>query len=185
MQTRDKIIFETKKLFLENGVKNVNISSILDNAGVSNGTLFYYFKSKEKLALEIYQEIKDESENYFIDDEMVNMDFRCFIIEYWNRNIEWIIQNKLEYKFIKTFNDSKIVKEKYKINKSTKRFKEKIDHAIENNEISLENNDIVFKSFIHIRDTLIEYLFENEINNISEYEKLSIEMYERFLRFLD
>lgn len=184
MSTRDKIIFETKKLFLENGIENVNTSEILNSSGVSNGTLFYYFKSKEKLALEIYQEIKDESENEFINDEMACMEFIEFLKEYWENNIKWIMDNPLEYKFIKTFNESTLVKEKYNVNKSTMLFLDKIDQAIEKEEITLNNRELVLKTFIHIRDSFIEYIFENELYEWDEFEKQSNDMLKRYIKFI-
>jgi AcrR family transcriptional regulator len=47
----NKNIFEAaKKLFIEHGIDNVSVDSIVEAAGVSKGTFYIHFKSKDTLA---------------------------------------------------------------------------------------------------------------------------------------
>ncbi|HLO60510.1 MAG TPA: TetR/AcrR family transcriptional regulator [Bacteroidales bacterium] len=48
-----KIFFVAFKLFLQKGFKEVTMNEILEQSGLSRGTFYYYFKSKEK----IYEEV--------------------------------------------------------------------------------------------------------------------------------
>lgn len=46
---KDKIMVESFKLFLEKGFESVSMSEIKKASGISVGTFYYYFKSKEDL----------------------------------------------------------------------------------------------------------------------------------------
>jgi AcrR family transcriptional regulator len=52
-ETKMKIFFVAFKLFLQKGFKEVTMNEILEQSGLSRGTFYYYFKSKEK----IYEEV--------------------------------------------------------------------------------------------------------------------------------
>lgn len=58
MDTREKIMNAAVELFVENGLYGVATSKISKLAGVSTGTLFNYFPTKEDLILELYKENK-------------------------------------------------------------------------------------------------------------------------------
>jgi TetR/AcrR family transcriptional regulator, transcriptional repressor for nem operon len=53
--TRETIVNVACNLFLKKNFKEVTIKEIVDNAGVSQGAFFHYFKSKEQLFLEIVE----------------------------------------------------------------------------------------------------------------------------------
>lgn len=48
-ETRNKIYETAKKLFLEHGFENVSVDSIVEAAGVSKGSFYVHFKSKDVL----------------------------------------------------------------------------------------------------------------------------------------
>lgn len=185
IEKRNNILNESKKLFLENGVQETYISTILKKCGISNGTLFYYFDSKDKIVLEIYQEIKDQSEDFFYNSEMDMLSFEMFLAEYWKKNICWILENNKEYNFIKTFSNYPIIKEKYIKNKSTEEFIKRIEDAIGKKETSITDSDLFFKTFIAFRDALIVYVFDNlETMDKNEIEKLAADYLKRFIIFI-
>ncbi|MFD1848755.1 TetR/AcrR family transcriptional regulator [Oceanobacillus bengalensis] len=51
---RDKIINESIDLFDTKGFKETSIQDIVDNIGVTKGTFYYYFKSKQELLKDIH-----------------------------------------------------------------------------------------------------------------------------------
>lgn len=53
MKTYDKIMESTYRLFLEKGFHEVSWADISDEAGISPGTLYYYFKTKDELILAV------------------------------------------------------------------------------------------------------------------------------------
>jgi Transcriptional regulator len=52
--TREKIVDEAFKLFLQNSYKEVAIQDIVDKVGLTKGAFYYFFKSKEQLFREIF-----------------------------------------------------------------------------------------------------------------------------------
>lgn len=179
---RNKILKESRKLFLENGVQETYISTILKKCEIANGTLFYYFATKDEIVLAIYQDIKDKSENFFYTPEMDQMNFENFLKEYWNKNIDWIIKNSKEYNFIKTFNHYPIIKEQYIKNKSTEKFLNRIKSGIKEKETSIKDIDLFFKTFLGIRDALVSHILDNSKNE-KEIKKLAEEYINRFIKF--
>jgi AcrR family transcriptional regulator len=58
--TRDRILAAATDLFISAGVENVSVAEICRAAGVSNGSFFHHFPSKEGLALEITLALRRE-----------------------------------------------------------------------------------------------------------------------------
>ena len=58
--TRDRILAAATDLFLAAGVENVSVAEVCRAAGVSNGSFFHHFPSKEELALEITLALRRE-----------------------------------------------------------------------------------------------------------------------------
>ncbi|GAB3320814.1 TetR/AcrR family transcriptional regulator [Larkinella ripae] len=65
----EKILATALKLFVEYGFHGTPTSRIASEAGVANGTLFHYFKTKDELVVALYMSIKDEL-NRFLADKM-------------------------------------------------------------------------------------------------------------------
>jgi AcrR family transcriptional regulator len=53
METKDHIIAECLKLFLQKSFKDVTMKEIVEKTGLSKGAFYHYFHSKEQLFLEI------------------------------------------------------------------------------------------------------------------------------------
>jgi len=54
--TREKILAVTRDLIAEKGVKQTTLADISHAAGISQGTLFYYYKSKDDLIYDILEQ---------------------------------------------------------------------------------------------------------------------------------
>jgi AcrR family transcriptional regulator len=57
---RDRILGAATELFIAAGVENVSVAEVCRAAGVSNGSFFHHFPSKEGLALEITLALRRE-----------------------------------------------------------------------------------------------------------------------------
>ncbi len=62
--TREIILGHAETLFMNNGIQGTSLGDIATAAGISKGTLFYHFRSKDDLILEIafghIQKVSDE-----------------------------------------------------------------------------------------------------------------------------
>lgn len=66
-EPKDEILKAALKLFTKKGYFNTSISDIRQEADVSTGTIYHYFKNKESIADVLYRDIV-ESLNQSIDD---------------------------------------------------------------------------------------------------------------------
>ncbi len=60
VQKRKDIALACKKLFVEQGIKDVTVSKIAKTAGVSKGSIYDYFKNKEDVVFEIVNVLMQE-----------------------------------------------------------------------------------------------------------------------------
>ena len=83
MTTKEKIIEEAFKLFLNNNFEKVSISDIEHAIGKTRGSIFYFFKNKEELFNEVVEtyliKIQDPSVKFRQDE---NMSLKQFISMY-------------------------------------------------------------------------------------------------------
>ena len=61
-QTIESIITVSEKLFLEKGYEKTSIQDIMNATGMSKGTIFHHFKSKEDILNAVFAKQADESE---------------------------------------------------------------------------------------------------------------------------
>ncbi|MCM3568671.1 TetR/AcrR family transcriptional regulator [Neobacillus mesonae] len=57
---REQLLLVAQELFAKNGYHKTKISDIVAEAGVSQGTFYWYFKSKQAVALEIVKSGKEQ-----------------------------------------------------------------------------------------------------------------------------
>jgi TetR/AcrR family transcriptional repressor of nem operon len=62
VDTRNRILKNTRKLIIEKGFNNTSISDIIETTGVKKGNLYYYFASKNDLGLAV---LKDAEREFF------------------------------------------------------------------------------------------------------------------------
>lgn len=63
---RQKILDETKELLKSQSLADISLAEIADAAGISKGTLYYYYKNKNELFFDITDQYLDEQWKDFI-----------------------------------------------------------------------------------------------------------------------
>lgn len=66
--TRDEICKQAFKLFCENGYGNVSVDSICQKCGVTRGSFYHHFKSKDDLLLSWFEDYMNSSNSFLIDN---------------------------------------------------------------------------------------------------------------------
>lgn len=106
MDKQEQILKAALRLFTEFGFHGTPTSKIAQEAGVSNGTLFHYYKTKDELVVALYVFIKTNlSECLNIqqaEGETVRATFKRLYIGWMN----WAVKNPVEFKFTQQFNSS-------------------------------------------------------------------------------
>jgi AcrR family transcriptional regulator len=73
-------------------------ASIASSAGVSEGTIFTYFESKDELLNVLYREIKLELADAMMSDFPRRTSVRNRLRHVWNRYVEWGAKNPLKHR---------------------------------------------------------------------------------------
>lgn len=106
MDKREVILQSALELFIEFGFHGTPTSKIALKAGVSNGTLFHYFKTKDELVEELYKEIKGHL-NQFIFAGIEKKDpYEKLLKSIISYTLEWALLNRDRFYFIQQFHFS-------------------------------------------------------------------------------
>ena len=106
---RERIIETAWKLFHENGFSETTINDIIREAGVSKGTFYYYFRSKDNLLDTLSVVLDAEYENLAneIPEEMNSFDKLVDI----NYRVHTFINNNIDYRLLAYLYSTQITKE--------------------------------------------------------------------------
>ena len=92
-KTKRKILDAALKLFNQDGIVNVRLQHIADEAFVSVGNLAYHYPNKEAIALSIYQQLANEQDELLKEYRLVPL------FENIDRLIQHSFQLQLKYPF--------------------------------------------------------------------------------------
>lgn len=106
MDKKDLIINAALKLFVDNGFHGTATSKIAQQAGVANGTLFQYFKTKDELVIALYIHIKDELSEYISKNTADNAEIKETIKSQVLSSLYWALDNSTKFRFIQQFHTS-------------------------------------------------------------------------------
>jgi AcrR family transcriptional regulator len=100
MDKREKIINSANKLFLKSGYDRTSIDRIAKSAGISKGSVYTYFKSKEYILSEIVSKIADnlavEIQTKFVKSTNVVSSSKAII----DIIVSYLKDNKAEYEIL-------------------------------------------------------------------------------------
>lgn len=106
MNKKEELLKAALHLFVEFGFHATPTSKIAKEAGVANGTLFHYYKTKEDLILSLYKEINTNSIDYTFANVNKVDSLELVFKSIFTNTIEWAQQNKQEFYFLQQFSNS-------------------------------------------------------------------------------
>jgi len=106
MDKREKIIETALKLFVENGFHGTATAKIAKEAGVANGTLFQYFKTKDELVVVLYLHLKEELKEYTSKNTAKNANIKETLKTQVLAALHWALENPIKFRFIQQFHTS-------------------------------------------------------------------------------
>lgn len=108
---RERIIGAAWKLFREKGFAEATINDIINEAGISKGTFYYYFRSKDDL-LDTLSEILDRE--YERLDGIEPQDLSCFDKLMWlNYEVHSFMEKNIDYRLLSYLYSAQIIKEDF------------------------------------------------------------------------
>ena len=100
---RESIIHATIKLIAEYGFHGTPISMIAQEAGVGAGTIYRYFKDKDTLVLEIFQQVDAAFKETLLQDYDEKLLIRDRFLHLCRGVFQYAMDNPYEFKFIEQF----------------------------------------------------------------------------------
>jgi len=106
---RNAILEAATRLFAERGLTAAPTSEISKQAGVAEGTLFTYFKTKDDLINALYREIKLELADAMMSDFPRKKNVRIKLRHVWDRYVNWGIANPKQRKVLAQLTVSEVL----------------------------------------------------------------------------
>lgn len=110
MNKQSIILAAALQLFVDNGFHGTATSKIAQEAGIANGTLFNYFKTKEELILTLYHSVLKEMDDFIMEkmpsQSISKESFRSLFMA----SLSWSIEHPLQYQYMQLFNHSPFFK---------------------------------------------------------------------------
>jgi AcrR family transcriptional regulator len=110
MDKKQKLLDAALRLFVEYGFYDTPTSRIAKEAGIANGTLFYFFPTKEDLIKSLYIQIKSEMSAYIYSQIDTGTSLKSIMNTYYSAALIWSLQHPLEFQFMGQFNSSPYIK---------------------------------------------------------------------------
>ena len=98
------------RLFSKEGISAAT-SAIAEEAGVSNGTLFNYFDTKQDLIDGAYIYIKERMANEIISEIDMESGIREILYSTWTLYINWASENPIEHQVMEMLKASQLLSE--------------------------------------------------------------------------
>jgi len=174
MNKQTKILEAALKLFVEFGFHATPTSKIAKEAGVANGTLFHYYKTKDELILALYIDVKSRLSEYIYNHINKDTDFKFLLKGIYINTIEWAANHKSEFYFMQQFNTSPYLS-LVSIEEIHKQVKPHLDLL----EAGIKNKDLK-----NIPTELLLRLINNHIYAVNQYlnsEDLSVQKTNRIV----
>jgi len=106
---RNAILEAATRLFAEGGLTAAPTSEISKQAGVAEGTLFTYFKTKDELINALYRELKLELADAIMSDFPRKKSIRIRLRHVWDRYVNWGIANSKQRKVLAQLQVSEVL----------------------------------------------------------------------------
>ncbi len=108
LEKKQTIINTAMSEFVKGGYEKASVNNIVEAAGISKGSLFYYFKNKKRMYLYLFEYIEQLIVNNVREQHYENEpDFIRRIRKSMLRNIDLLSTNPLAYAFMKSCKQEK------------------------------------------------------------------------------
>ena len=111
MDKRQQIFDSALKLFVESGFHGTPTSRIAKEAGVSNGTLFHYFSTKEELIKELYIHVKEECNQFLASKIKASDSVEQHFKKVYLYSVYWGLENQEKFHYIQQIHFSPHISE--------------------------------------------------------------------------
>lgn len=175
MDKKEQILQAALKLFVEFGFHNTPTSKIAKEAGVANGTLFYFYPTKDDLVKALYLDVKNRLTNYVTETMKGESTLKEILKGYYSASLHWALEHKTEFLFIEQFNASTYLNQIAceEIEKHTKPFISILKDGIDNKIIKPLDIDVIFTLIGGHTFAINKYLITNQLSESKQTEVIN------------
>lgn len=180
MDTKDKILNSALKLFIKEGFHGTSTSKIANESGVSNGTLFHHFKTKEDLISRLYIKIKEDYRNYLLERMIPCKTIKGNIKQFWFSCVQWSLENNDSMTFFIMFSNSPYIDNLSK-EEASRNFNfafELFQEAIDDEILINVHPSLIMNSFAASVYSFVNFVKDNP-DNLEENLEIAFKMWWR------
>ena len=176
---RNAILVAATRLFAERGLTAAPTSEISKQAGVAEGTLFTYFKTKDHLINALYREIKLELADAMMSDFPRKKNVRTRLRHVWDRYVNWGIANSKQRKALAQLQVSEVVTKESKDAGGAPfvefqiMIRDAIEHRVFRNDVPVE---LISKSLAALVEATIDLTVSNR-SKAKQYRDSGFQMF--------
>jgi AcrR family transcriptional regulator len=176
---RNAILDAATRLFAERGLSAAPTSEISKQAGVAEGTLFTYFKTKDDLINALYRELKLELADAMMSDFPRKKNVGTRLRHVWDRWVNWGVANLQQRKVLAQLTVSEVLTKESRDAGSAPfvEFQTMIRHAIEQrvfrNDVPVE---LISKSLAALVEATIDLTVSNR-SKAKQYRDSGFQMF--------
>jgi AcrR family transcriptional regulator len=176
---RNAILEAATRLFAERGLTAAPTSEISKQAGVAEGTLFTYFKTKDDLINALYKEIKLELADAMMSDFPRKQNVRTRLRHVWDRYVNWGIANPNQRKVLAQLTVSEVLTKESRDAGSAPfvefqiMIRDAIEHRVFRNDVPVE---LISKSLAAMVEATIDLTMSNR-SKMKQYREGGFQMF--------
>ncbi len=172
MDKRTKLMLTAKRLFSKHGFYGTATARIAKEAGVSNGILFHYFSTKDKLIEAMYFDVKDRIFHYSLGQIYKDATLKESFYTLWLAAVEWNLENPEDFDFMLQFENSPFYSlEIEKSHKYVQMTMELAEQGIEQGEFKIVSPLVLVQVVAGLVVTTVKFLRMNEeLQQDTEYK---------------
>lgn len=145
MDKQEQILTTALRLFVENGFHATPTSKIAKEAGVANGTLFHYYKTKEDLIVSLYLYVKSKMGAYVEENSKTETNPKEKFRSQFRAVLDWSLKNTNEFYYAQLFTTSPFASllSPEEVKKTLKKSCDQIQEAIDAGAIKERDTDFI------------------------------------------
>lgn len=180
MDNKEKILNAALSLFIKEGFHGTSTSKIAKEAGVSNGTLFHHFNTKEDLVSRLYLKCKEDYRDYLLSHMENQTTSKARIKQFWFTCLQWGFANQDTVTFFMMFSNSPYI-DKLSKEEASRNFcfiSQLFQEAIENETLIDVDPSLIMNQMFAALYAFALYVKDNP-NQLEKYRDLAFNMWWR------
>ncbi len=163
-------------MFADNGFHGTATSRIALEAGVANGTLFQYFKTKDELVISLYIHLKDELGEYITKHTADTKDIKEAMKSQILSSLFWALDNSTKFRFIQQFHTSPYIGqvEKGVLHKQVEPHLALIQKGIKQGIIKSLPADLIYSLISNQVFGLYQFVTSKKLSKIKQQETIQL-----------